>query len=379
MSTADHAATDRSVSEVAVELEQAEFVRFLTAPDGDALAATGVLARVLSIPFQARVVRTDTTGANEADLTVAIGRTGGDVSITDRPIAVRAVEIARALSNGTGSAELSPTHRALALAGIIAAEREIDDHTDVFESSPAIDSRPGVGVPTTDHVDGLAHTTLVHAPFSGNLDATDEALSGIDADSSTEARVQAASMLAVSVVDEPNTHASVAIERALHPHVVESDEGCPFATIAGYADVLDALARSNPGAGLAFVLGHGNPETALACWREHAQAVHTAVRTAELDRYPGCVVADLTGTPASTVETATRLVREYRSPEPVVLATTDSVAVATTRTRDRDVTAPLVAAVSAADEDGTVTSRGRYAHAAIEPRDAVVDAFREAI
>ncbi len=378
MSTTDHAATDRRVSDLAVELERAEFVRFLASPDGDALAATGVLARVLSIPYQARVVRTDTAGASEADLTVAVGRTEGDVSITDRPVAARAVEVAQALSDGT--AELPPPIRALALAGIIAAEREIDDHADVFEDSLTIDSRPGVGVPTADPVDGLAHTTLVHAPFSGDIDATSDALSGIDADAGgTETRVQTASMLAVSVVDEPNTRASTAIERALHPHVVESSEGCPFATLAGYADVLDALGRSSPGEGLALALGHGSSENALACWRDHARTVHDAVRTAELDRYPGCVVADLTGAPTPAVETVARLVREYRSPEPVVLATADSVAVATARARDRDLTAPLAAAVSAAEDDGTVTGRGRYARASIAPQGTDVDAFREAI
>lgn len=379
MSTANHAAIDRPVSDIAAELDGAEFVQFVASPDGDALAATGVLAQMFSIPFQARVGRTNTAGESEADVTVAVGQTGGDVSITARPLAVRAVEITRERSEGAQAPELPPTLRALALAGIIAAERDINDHTDVFEGSLGIDTRPGVGVPTTDPVDGLAHTTLVHTPFSGDVDATAEALSGIDVDDGTEAHVRTASILAVSVVDGSNTNASTAIERALHPHVVESEEGCPFATIAGYADVLDALARSSPGEGLALALGHCRPENALSRWREHAKAVHDAVRTAELDLYPECVVADLTGVPVSTIETVARLIREYRSPEPVVLATADGAAVATAQTRDRDVTAPLAAAVSTVGDAETVTGRGRYAHASVRPQDTVVDAFREAI
>lgn len=378
MSTADHAATDRPVSDVVSELDGAQFVQFVTAPDGDALAATGVLAQGLSIPFQARVART-TTGVSEADVTVTLGRRGGDISITARPLSARAVEITRARSNESETGLTQPLG-VLALAGIIAAEREIDDYTDVFERSLEIDDRPGVAIPTTDPVDGLAHTTLAHAPFSGDPEATAEALSGIgETEDDAKSRVQAASMLTVSVVDEPDTHASTAIERAVHPPVVESDESCPFATLAGYADVLDALARSSPGEGLALALGHTSPEDALGRWREHARIVHKGVRTAELDRYPECVVADLTGVPASTVETIARLIREYRSPEPVVLATADNVVVATAQTRARDVRTPLADAASAVETEATVTGHGRYANAPIEPEDAVVNAFREAI
>lgn len=379
MSTADHAATDRPVGDVVTELEGAEFVQFVTAPDGDALAATAVLVRGLSIPFQARVART-TAGVSEADVTVAVGQAGGDVSITARPVAVRAVEITRALAGDPNAPELPPTLGVLALAGVIAAERDVTDHTDVFERSLEIDDRPGVAISTTDPVDGLAHTTLVHAPFSGDPDATAEALSGIDGtEDDADTRIQTASMLAVSVVNEPNTHASTAIERALHPHVVEAGEWCPFATLAGYADVLDALARAYPGEGLALALGHASPEDVLPCWREHARTVHTAVRTAELDRYPECVVADLTGVPTATVETVARLIREYRSPEPIVLAAADSVVVATAQTSDQDIKTPLATAASAVEGETTVTGRERYAHAPIEPRDVVVNTFREAI
>lgn len=378
MSIADPATTDRPVDDVVAELEEAEFVQFVTAPDGDALAATAVLARGLSIPFQARVART-TVGVSESDVTVAVGRAGGDVSITGRPVAVRAVEITRALSADSDAPELPPTLGVLAFAGVIAAERDVADHTDVFERSLKIDDRPGVAIPTTDPVDGLAHTTLVHAPFSGDPDATAEALSRIDGTKDDATRVQTASMLAVSVVDKPNTHASTAIERALHPHVIDAEEWCPFATLAGYADVLDALARSCPGEGLALALGHGSPEDALPCWREHAQTVHTAVRTAELDRYPECVVADLTGVPTATVEPVARLIREYRSPEPVVLAAADSVVVATAQTSEQDIRPPLTTAALAVEDDPTVTGREQYAHASIEPRDAVVNTFREAI
>ncbi|RRJ31982.1 hypothetical protein [Halocatena pleomorpha] len=380
MSTADHTATDRSVRAVVSELNEAEFVQFVTASNGDAVAATGILAQGLSIPFQARVTRA-TAGVSEADVTVGVGQTGGDVSITNRPVSVRAVEIARERSNSTETG-LSSTLQVLALAGIIAAERDIDDYADVFGERLNRDDRPGLAIPTTDPVDGLAHTTLAHAPFSGDPDAAAEVVSEIDGTGDGAAsRVQIASMLAVSVVDESGTHASTAVERALSPDVVEADESCPFTTLAGYADVLDALARSNPGEGLALALGHGRPENALTGWRKYARNVHDAVRTAELDRYPECVVVELPKTPTATVETVVRLIREYRSPEPVVVATTDDGVVATARTRERDIGTPLASAVSAVEEETTVTKRGRYAHALVESesRSAVVNAFREAV
>lgn len=329
MSTADHSANgDGSPSDIAARLREAGFVRLVAMPDGDSLAATGVLARILDVPFQASITR-EAIDESEADVTVSIGRSGGDsdvadVALTDEPIASNAVAVARVLDEAQ---DLDPSEAVLALAGIVAAGYEPESHPDILESA-GIDSRPGVGIPIDDLTDGLAHTTLVHTPFSGDREATNEALDGIADDDRT-----VASMLALSAVDETETQASTAIERVIHPYVLdtgtsttadeetetetESGTQSQFATLAGYADVLDTLARSRPGVGLALALGYDCYETALDGWREHAHTAHTAVHAADLVRYHGLSVAKVPSAVAGTgtVETVARLVRDYRSQE----------------------------------------------------------------
>lgn len=397
MSTADHSRSEPApaASEIAAQLCEADFVRLVTTPDGDALAATGVLAQTLTVPFQASVARNE-VGESEADVTVTIGRADGDVAIIEEPLSVRAFEVAQALNESESDSNSISDHGpvlVLALAGIVAAERDLSAHTDAFGIEVTdIDSIPGIGVPTTDLADGLAHTTLVHAPFSGDLEAATEALSDIvpdinaNPDLDEHGRV-VASMLALSVVREAKTRASETIDRAVCPYGVAEIGGTtqlPFATLAGYADVLDALARSWPGIGLALALGHDCHEAALDGWREHARAAHTAIHNADISRYRGLVVADITETTSEsgTIGTVARLVRDYRSQEPVVLAIADDAVAGTAVERERDVTAALTEAVAAVDEKASATGRGRYAYAqsAITTRkDAFVDAFREAI
>lgn len=401
MSTTDHSANGTArASDIAAKLREADFVRFVAMPDGDSLAATGVLARILDAPFQASLTREE-INESEADVTVSIGRSGGDsgvadVALTDEPIASNAVAIARGLDE---SRTIDPNDAVLALAGIVAAGYEPETHPDILETAD-IDSRPGVSIPIDDLTDGLAHTTLVHAPFSGDREATNEALAGIDSDDRT-----IASMLALSAVDETETQASTAIERAIHPYVLatntadektgtmtetetESGVQSQFATLAGYADVLDTLARSRPGIGLALALGYDCYETALDGWREHAHTAHTAVHAADFVRYHGLTVAEVPSTVAGTgtVETIARLVRDYRSQEPVVLAIAgDEVAGAAI---DRDITS--AATKAATTVDGNASGRGRLVYAQLsgddedavedgENVDAFIDAFKEVL
>lgn len=405
MSSPDHSESGErpSASDIAAQLCETDFLRLVATPDGDALAATGVLARVLDVPFQASVAW-DSVGESEADVTVTVGRSDGDVAITTEPLSVRAFAVARALvgsDSAADSASVSETGvLALALAGVVAAERDPSAYADTVgfgDEAADIDSRPGVGIPTADVADGLAHTTLVHAPFSGDEAAATEVLSDINSADDTGRAV--ASMLAFSIVGESNTRASEAIERAIHPSVVATTEeeaaSTPFATLAGYADVLDALARSWPGTGLALALGHDCYEAALDGWRGHAQTAHAAVRNADLSQYRDLVVADASGTEADgeTIGTIARLVRDYRSPKPkpVVLAIADDAVAGTTieqaraqrdPAQEQDVTSALADAMAAVGAAADATGRGQYGYAQLElatKRDAFIDAFREAL
>ncbi|EMA26692.1 RecJ-like exonuclease, partial [Haloarcula marismortui ATCC 33799] len=154
-----------SPGDLAGSLREAAFVRLVSDATGEALAATGLLARALDdTPFQASVVRPfeDPDRTTETDITVAIGRTQptADVTLTDRAAAT-AFETAR---------ELGTADPALALAGTIAAG-DVDGTVAEAAEQAGLDQRPGVAVPGTDLADGLAHSTLFVAPFSGDADA----------------------------------------------------------------------------------------------------------------------------------------------------------------------------------------------------------------
>jgi len=327
MSTARTA--DADADDVAAAVRDARFLRVLSRADGAALAASGVLARTcrdLGVPFQVRALADPdpTAVAGDDALTVTVGATGGDRSLVggDRPAATTAAAAARDLG-----VDVDPT---LALAGVVAAGHAPEEANVLLERAEdagVVARRPGVGVPTADLADGLAHSTLLHASFSGDPGSAERAIADVEgverADSLDEdARRRVASLAALSVASDPEASARApeAVERFLRPY--GTPEG-PFATLAGYADVLDAVARERPGTGVALALGHDARESALAAWRDHAAAAHALVRDAGFARYDGVLVGHVERSegPSSTarLSTAARLIRDFRSPEPVAL------------------------------------------------------------
>jgi len=317
MSTTDRPeASAPAVSDIAAQLRGADFLQLVAAPTGDALAAAGLLARAVERPYQATVAAfpADAARATDADCTVGLGLEAGDVAVTEPPLSRLAFAVADALG------EADPW---LALAGTVAAGTE--------PGGPALeaadpDRRPGLAVPTEDPAAGLAHTTLAHGSFSGDRDAAAAVLDGTDGDDE-EARRRRASLTALAVAEESTPGGTTAVERLLRPHV-----GGPFRTVGGYADVLDALARTRPGLGVALAAGSGGREAALETWRRHGRRAHAALAAVTTARYDGVLVAqcergDPTD-PGVRLGTVARLLAQYRSPEPVVLAVADGRAAA---------------------------------------------------
>jgi hypothetical protein len=314
MSTAGTPQSDApAASDIAARLREAGFVRLVAAGTGDGVAAAGLLAGALdrgSVPYQTSVVALPerTERATSADLTVALGRpsAGADLTLgTDGDPASRtAFAVAR---------ELDPATRVgvLALAGVLAAGSDPDEE---LLAATDLERRPGVAVPVADAVEGVAHSTLVHAPFSGSVSETREQLAHLD----DRRAVASAVALAVAGDEAGVPRGGTAVERLLRPHV-----GGPFETVGGYADVLDALARERPGHAVAAALGADL--SVLPVWRDHAERAHAAVREARTGRYDGLFVARCDGSPPAG--TVARLVRDYRSPEPVVLVVADGEAV----------------------------------------------------
>ena len=319
MSTAGTPQADaRTPSDIAGHLREAGLVRLVAAGTGDGVAAAGLLADALetaAVAHQTCVVPLPERAARDtgADLTVTLGRPAAEADLalgTDGdPASLAAVAVARELAPESGERLL--TDRAvLALAGVLAAGRRPDGQLQELLEHPR---RPGVAVPVADTAAGLAHSTLVHAPFSGSVEDTRERLAGLESGRAVASAVG----LAVAGDEAGVPRGAVAVEGLLGPRV-----GGPFETVGGYADVLGALARERPGHAVALALGADLD--ALAVWRDHAERAHEAVRQARTSRYDGLFVARCDQT--APVGTVARLVRDYRSPEPVVLVVADGQA-----------------------------------------------------
>jgi len=373
----DGTATARS--DVVAAIREAEFVRLVAGADGDSLAALGVLAAALDDagpPFQATVspVPAVADRATDADLTLALGRPSetADATLGVTDVASHAAfDVAREV--GPGGFDPDPV---LALAGAVAADTGTlpAPLVDTAKRS-GLERRPGLAGPTDDPTDALAHATLLHAPASGDRDAAADLLAGVDLEPDTdeETRRRVASLVALSVAGDPDAtpRASEAVERFLRPYA-----GGPFGTVGGYADVLDALARTRPGLGVGLVLGAETTGPALDAWRDHGRRTHAAIRAGSTGRYDGLFAVKCDGdVPVGTVA---RLVRDFRSPEPVVLVVADGEAVAV-RTADAAVDIGVTVATAAETVggvgDGTPV-RGRAQFDA-DSSEFVV-AFREA-
>lgn len=367
-------AADDPLERVATMLSSASFVRLLAGADGDGLAAAGLLARALrrvDVPFQVRV---DALGVGEPSsddgVLVGVGSAyaNADVTIAPEtgPASLRASRVAAEVVDGTDAAAPDPT---LALAGVVADGAHpasvAGELVAAAEEAGTVVQRPGVAIPVDDAVDGLTHSTLLHAPFSGDNDATASALSSLSlphgdtddgSDAAGEARRSIASRVALAVAGDGDAtpRAADTVERALRPYATPE---APVATLGGFADVLTATARERPGTGIALALGHGGRDAALDAWREHGRTVHTALDSASTTRHDGAFVVRVGDADAGTpgrLATLARLARDFRSPEPLVVAVGDGVAAVSARESGAaDAAATLAAEFPAAEAGWT--------------------------
>jgi hypothetical protein len=392
MSTTGRTAT-AAPDDLAARLREAPFVRILAAADGDSVAASGVVARALDCPFQVSVARTDAARDRRAErfaddhadddaVVLSVGKTADGLAVpgAERPASVTAVDVASALGASTAPV--------LALAGITAAgtipgagesERVLASATE----RNLVARRPGVAVPTEDLVDGLAHTTLAHAEFSGDPTAAGAALAelGLPPEMDDDARRTVASLVAMSASggEHAPRRAAEAVERALRPYATAA---APFATVGGYADVLETTAEVAPGSAVALALGHDARNAALDAWRDASERAHRALREATTGRYDGLFVAR---DDAAPVATTARLLRDFRSPEPVALVVGDGEAAAAATT-DCGIAAAMRAAATAVDGESSGTGRRGYARfdpdedgASSPETKEFIAAFREAL
>lgn len=381
MSTAGRSAreTTPAASDVAATLRDAGFVRFVARADGASVAASGLLARACSdagVPFQVSVARPDgvadrLAAVDDDSLPVTVGASVGTdgVALADSAVSI-AFDAARELGGSPDPV--------LALAGVVADGRtpgEGDGAAILDAAESHVERRPGVAVPTADLADGLAHTTLAHADFSGDKGAAQAELAelGLPVELDERAHGTVASLLALAATgpESATARAGDAVERALRPYEITDGR---FATVGGYADVLNAVAWERPGTGVALALGHDVREAALDAWRDHSRTAHAALRGATTGRYDGLFVARTDDAP---VATTARLLRDFKSPEPVALVVSDDEAAAASAD---DRALGDVVGTAAASVSGTGGGSARRGYARFEgDTKEFITAFREAL
>ena len=301
-------------ADAAAMLREATFVRLRVHTSGAAVAAAGVIGRALrtlDVPFRIRATDAPNAVAHD-DVAAVIGRSDADADLELDPN--DSVAVVRELG-----VEPDPV---VALAGYFAAGVTPTDDTELADTADdvGVESRAGVAVPTADLADGLAHSTLVHAPFSADCERTQATLAelSLPAELDADAHRRVASLVALDATgDDATPRAVSAVERVLHPDATPNG---PFTTVGGFADVLEATVRETPGVAVALALGHDARDAALDAWRDHAQATHTALREAVTGRYERLYALSCDLTSPGRLATVARLARDFRSPEPTVLA-----------------------------------------------------------
>ena len=369
----------RPVEEPLAEtLSGAPFVRVAAASDGDSLATAGLLARACAetaTPFQLRLDDEAATETEDA-VTVTVGPTtvDGDASL-DRPASPAAFTLARRLG-----ADPDPI---LALAGTIAAGETVqsaDAALDAAREAGRIDREPGLALPTEDVPTGLAASTLLHGPFSGDEDAAAALVAELDAgaddpaDSEFDRRLASLVTLDTVTADGATERAATRVERALRPYLTPD---APFRTLGGYADVLDAVARTAPAAGISLVLGEADDarDAAVAAWRKYGAAVHDGLQSAETRRHHGVWVLDCRDTDPAALPAVARLARDFRSPEPVVVALSEGAAAVAGESGIDDAVTAAASAVGGTGYGTHTTGVARFD----TDTEQFTDAFREAL
>lgn len=399
-----------ATADVASAIEAASFVRLSIQADGDAIAAAAVLVDglvELDVPFHTRTVDPIADGTTDsiADETVDSIADGTTGPIDDGVGATDALTVGIGVDDPTfdfvldeaATGENGSTERrsaslvafdlveqldadpdpVLALAGSAADGSGPETLQETVPYDRAIDRglierRPGVATAPDTLADGIAHSTLFHAPFSGDLDASRSMLEsiGIDArersqdDTRHETLRRLASRVAIAATGPDAAPRAVeTIARTVRPYATPSG---PLATIGGLSDVLATVGVDRPDLALAFAIDPSvGRDRVLPAWRDHAVAAHAAVDSARTGRYDGVFVARIETERPSIVPTAARLIRDCYSPEPITLVFTAEpidgrrhAAMASTIPRPIDELLSGIVAEFGGESTGT-TTRGR--------------------
>jgi len=294
--------------------------------------------------FQVRVSRDPVPDAGDDAVAVTIGADRGPHAIPGlgRPASTDAFAIARARGVGVDPIRSSP------LAGVVAAGSVpgTDGSGDALEAAEHTDRvrrRPGVALPTVDLADGLAASMLVRTSYSGDSEAARAALAdlGLPADLDDDAHRRLASL--VAVVDGGRRGCehtgrlcgrrarSARTPRSETRHRSRRSAATPTCSTRSPARLPVRESRWRSTAIRATSFG---PPRSTRGGRTDSPRTARALDDATIGRYDGCLVArvalaggdrseedgDAAPDAAAVLPTVARLVRDFRSPEPVAVA-----------------------------------------------------------
>ncbi len=254
----------------------ADFVRIYTRRSPDSLVAAGLLARFCTdegIPFHVRPLDSGApvpTVVDPDDDTIEVAISCRD-STPEEPICLLVHDFLSDLG-----ASLDPLYT---LAGIDAADYDPETIAPELLADTGCAQEPGIGIPTSDIVTGLASSTLQHTEYSGDVDATQQALDafGIPDPAKATPKELASFAAVTSVTSARSTHQSAqGLTRFLHPHFIEH----PYQSIEGYGDIIRVLSHPTPGHVISLALPTPEYDLIRSRWQTYATEAHDAVRTA---------------------------------------------------------------------------------------------------
>lgn len=307
---------------VATLLRDAAFVHLVGHENGDALAAAGILADALDAldtPYQVSLASSTADAEDrllDGGTTLGLGLDVGDSALGPDSAALGAFETAAVL--GTDPNPI------LAIAGAVAGGFVPQGPALEAAEADGVERRPGIGLPTADIGAGLAYSGWLRGSFSGDEQAAGAFLADLDlpAELDADAHTRLASAVALDATGSGSEGVG-ALDRVLAPLGASG----PFETIEGYADVLDALAATDPGTGLAFVLGYEDRSAAIDAWKEAGERLHRTIERLSLSSESDVAFAEIE---ADAPRRVARLVRDFwAAGSAVVIRGQDSLALAT--------------------------------------------------
>lgn len=278
------------------DLVRADFVQVHVAQTATAILAAGLLQRglaELAKPYHLMIGNSGCT-PDDSSLVIRVG----PIPHVDADIGVHPAELVQLLHD----------FDRFDLTDSPAWIRETANRV-IFERPVSGSDRPVIGIPIEEQTDGVAHSTLIHGPFSADEDRTASLLEPHESDLTAVRSALTLELLSNSPVTGETAE-------KIEVFLTSTETNGPFHTTGGVLDVLTVLSQTAPGVALSTICGWQDIETATESWRTTAIEIHDAIRGER--RTAGDVTIIDSSTPA--VASVSALAATFTETTSVVLA-----------------------------------------------------------